>query len=115
MNELEKMLLAAILKQGVKEEDTNKEQKKEAVKQAGEVLKKANLDFAVLALSANTGGLLTTRRRGRWLVWHFSTDHYSSCKCTRCRMDAWLGLAVQTIKKDRMAVRPKTKIFSIKL
>ena len=28
MNELEKMLLAAILKQGVKEEDTNKEQKK---------------------------------------------------------------------------------------
>ena len=49
MNELEKMLLAAILKQGVKEEDTNKEQKKEAVKQAGEVLKKANLDFAVLA------------------------------------------------------------------
>ena len=52
MNELEKMLLAAILKQGVKEEDTNKEQKKEAVK-------KANLDFAVLALSANTDYVAT--------------------------------------------------------
>lgn len=34
MNELEKMLLAAILKQGVKEEDTNKEQKKEAEKRS---------------------------------------------------------------------------------
>ncbi|WP_304652268.1 hypothetical protein [uncultured Ligilactobacillus sp.] len=59
MNELEKMLLAAILKQGVKEEDTNKEQKKEAVKQAGEVLKKADLDFAVLASSENTDYVAT--------------------------------------------------------
>lgn len=59
MNELEKMLLATILKQGVKKEDTNKEQKKEAVKQAGEVLKKAGLDFAVLASSENTDYVAT--------------------------------------------------------
>ena len=59
MNELEKTLLAAILKQGVKEEDTNKDHKKEAIKQAGEVLKKANLDFAVLALSENTDYVAT--------------------------------------------------------
>lgn len=54
MNELEKMLLAAILKQSVKKEDTKKEQKEEAVKQACELLKKVDLNFAVLALSPNT-------------------------------------------------------------
>lgn len=59
MNELEKTLLAAILKQEVKEEDTNKDHKEEAVKQAGEALKKANLDFAVLASSANTDYVAT--------------------------------------------------------
>lgn len=54
MNELEKMLLGAILKQTGKEKDTDKEQKNEAVKQAVEVLEKAGLNFAVLTSSANT-------------------------------------------------------------
>ncbi|AWZ37937.1 hypothetical protein [Ligilactobacillus murinus] len=56
MNELEKMLLAAILKQSVKKEDTKKEQKEEAeaVKRACELLKKVDLNFAVLTLSPNT-------------------------------------------------------------
>lgn len=59
MNELEKMLLGAILKQAVKEKDTDKEQKKEAVKQAVEVLEKAGLNFAVLTSSENTDYVAT--------------------------------------------------------
>ena len=88
MNELEKMLLAAILKQGVKKEDTKKEQKEEAVKQAREALEKAGLNYVVLVLSENTDYVATNAKGSSFDLFVmlnelFEAIHKSDLECIK--------------------------------